>query len=117
MRTYRCQDAYRAAAVSGGLILISRPSVWHAALRNSERVLSLSLGYWRGIRARAAGKRPSSTTTPYRRVMVVVTTYGSPWWFIKMYMRDPGKAVLMRGLGRLLSPEGKASVCCSVRNG
>jgi NAD(P)H dehydrogenase (quinone) len=41
------------------------------------------------------------------RVMAVVTTYGSPWWFIKLYMHDPGKAVLMRGLGRLLSPKAK----------
>jgi hypothetical protein len=38
--------------------------------------------------------------------MAVVTTC-SPWWFIKLYMRDPGKAVLMRGLGRLLSPKAK----------
>ena len=35
-------------------------------------------------------------------LMAIVTTYGSPWWFIKLYMRDPGKAVLMRGIGRLL---------------
>lgn len=41
------------------------------------------------------------------RVMAVVTTYGSPWWFINLYMRDPGKAVLMRGVGRLLSPRAK----------
>jgi NAD(P)H dehydrogenase (quinone) len=41
------------------------------------------------------------------RVMAIVTTYGSPWWFIKLYMRDPGKAVLMRGLGRLLSPKAR----------
>jgi NAD(P)H dehydrogenase (quinone) len=39
--------------------------------------------------------------------MVVVTTYGSPRWFIKLYMRDPGKAVLIRGLGRLLTPGAK----------
>lgn len=41
------------------------------------------------------------------RVMVVVTTYGSPWWFIKLLMREPGKVVLMRGLGRLLAPKAK----------
>lgn len=41
------------------------------------------------------------------RVMAVVTTYGSPRWFIKLYVRDPGKLVLMRGLGRLLSPRAK----------
>jgi putative NADPH-quinone reductase len=31
----------------------------------------------------------------------VVTTTGSPWWFMRLYMRDPGKRVLMRGLRRL----------------
>lgn len=38
------------------------------------------------------------------RFMAVVTTYGSPWWFIKLRTGDPGKAVLMRGLGRLIRP-------------
>jgi putative NADPH-quinone reductase len=41
------------------------------------------------------------------RLIAVVTTYGSPWWFIKLHMRDPGKAVLMRGLGRLIRPGAK----------
>ena len=40
-------------------------------------------------------------------LMAIVTTYGSPWWFIKLYMRDPGKAVFMRGIGRLLRPGAK----------
>ncbi len=38
------------------------------------------------------------------RKLVVVTTYNSPWWFMRLYMRDPGRAVLMRGFTRLLSP-------------
>ena len=33
----------------------------------------------------------------------VVTTYGSPWWLIKL-MGDPSRRVLMRGIRRLLSP-------------
>ena len=41
------------------------------------------------------------------RMMAVITTYGSPWWFIKLWMRDPGKTVLTRGLGRLLTPKAK----------
>ena len=40
------------------------------------------------------------------RVMAVVTTYGSPWWFIKLYMRDPGKAVLCEA-GSAPLPEAK----------
>ena len=41
------------------------------------------------------------------QLMVVVTTYGSPWWFIKLHMHDPGKAILIRGLGRLIRPGAK----------
>jgi putative NADPH-quinone reductase len=36
------------------------------------------------------------------RKFAVVTTTGSPWWFMRLYMRDPGKRVLMRGMRRLL---------------
>ena len=36
--------------------------------------------------------------------MAVITTYGSPRWFIKLWMRNPGKTVITRGLGRLLTP-------------
>jgi hypothetical protein len=32
---------------------------------------------------------------------VVIATYGSPWWLIKMVLRDPVRAVIMGGLGRL----------------
>jgi NAD(P)H dehydrogenase (quinone) len=38
------------------------------------------------------------------RKLVVVTTYGSPWWFMKFYMREPGKRVFIQGLRRLLAP-------------
>lgn len=31
----------------------------------------------------------------------VVTTYGSPWWLIKLVLREPVKSVLFGGLGRL----------------
>jgi putative NADPH-quinone reductase len=31
----------------------------------------------------------------------VVTTYGSPWWLIRLVLRDPVRAVLFGGLGRL----------------
>jgi NAD(P)H dehydrogenase (quinone) len=33
----------------------------------------------------------------------VVTTYGSPWWVIKLLMGDPNRKVLMRGIRILLS--------------
>ncbi len=33
----------------------------------------------------------------------VVTTYGSPWWVIKLLMGDPSRKVLMRGTRTLMS--------------
>lgn len=41
------------------------------------------------------------------RKLAVVTTTGSPWWFMRFYMGNPGKRVLMRGLRRLLAPGAK----------
>ena len=35
------------------------------------------------------------------RKFVVVTTYGSPWWLVKLLLRDPVRAVLLGGLARL----------------
>lgn len=37
------------------------------------------------------------------RKYAVVTTTGSPWWFMRFYMGNPGKRVLMRGLRRLFA--------------
>jgi len=34
----------------------------------------------------------------------VVTTYNAPWWFIRLYMHEPGRKVLMRGFTRLIAP-------------
>ena len=31
----------------------------------------------------------------------VVTTYGAPWWVIRLVLRDPVRAVIFGGLGRL----------------
>jgi len=32
------------------------------------------------------------------RRMGVITTCGSPWWYTRLYMQDPGRKVLLRGL-------------------
>ena len=37
------------------------------------------------------------------RKLAVVTTYNAPWWFIRLYMQEPGKRVLMRGFTRLIA--------------
>ena len=42
--------------------------------------------------------RPALTNI---RKIAVVTTYGAPWWFIRLVLPDPSRAVIMNGLGRL----------------
>jgi NAD(P)H dehydrogenase (quinone) len=39
------------------------------------------------------------------RKFAVVTTYGSPWWLVKLLLRDPVRAVLLGGLGRLCAQD------------
>jgi NAD(P)H dehydrogenase (quinone) len=39
------------------------------------------------------------------RHLMVVTTYGSPGWFIALGLGNPGRAVLMRGMARLIAPD------------
>ena len=34
----------------------------------------------------------------------VVTSYGAPWWLIRLVLRDPVRAVLLCGLARLCAP-------------
>ena len=36
--------------------------------------------------------------------LAVVTTYGSPWAYNKLFMFEPNKRVFMRGFGGLLAP-------------
>ena len=33
--------------------------------------------------------------------IAVVTTYGAPWWLIRLVLRDPVRAIIFGGLGRL----------------
>ncbi len=46
------------------------------------------------------------------RKYAVVTTTGSPWWFMRLYMRDPGKIVLTRGMRRLFAPNVAMTYLC-----
>jgi len=36
--------------------------------------------------------------------LAVVTTYGAPWWLIRLVLRDPVRTVILGGLGRLCAP-------------
>src|SRR5215471_4963046 len=40
---------------------------------------------------------------PQIRRLAVVTTYGAPWWLIRLCLRDPVRRVILGGLGRLCS--------------
>ncbi len=42
--------------------------------------------------------RPALTNI---KKVAVVTTYGAPWWMIRLVLRDPLRAVLLGGLSRL----------------
>lgn len=46
------------------------------------------------------------------RKFAVVTTTGSPWWFMRLYMGNPGRRVLTRGLRRLFGPGVRMSYLC-----
>ena len=41
--------------------------------------------------------------------LMVVTTYGAPRWFIRFWMGDPGRKVVLRGLKPLLARRCRAS--------
>jgi putative NADPH-quinone reductase len=49
------------------------------------------------------------------RKFAVVTTYGSPWWLVKVVLRDPVRAVLFGGLRRLCA-RGADSVFLALYN-
>lgn len=46
------------------------------------------------------------------RRLAVVTTTGSPWWLVSLYLGDPVRKVLMRGIRRLLAPRAAAEWHC-----
>ncbi len=63
----------------------------------------------------AFGLQPRGAITPLLtniRKYAVVTTTGSPWWFMRLYMRDPGKIVLTRGVRRLFAPDVRMTYLC-----
>lgn len=45
--------------------------------------------------------RPGMT---HIRKLGVVTSFGAPWWFITLVLRNPTRAILFRGCGRLFAP-------------
>jgi len=45
------------------------------------------------------------------RRMIVVTSYGAPWPFIRFFMGDPGRRLICRGLKRLMAPGAHITWC------
>jgi putative NADPH-quinone reductase len=41
--------------------------------------------------------------------LMAVTTYGAPRWFIRLWMGDPGRKVVLRGFRPLLAPKARAA--------
>jgi NAD(P)H dehydrogenase (quinone) len=57
------------------------------------------------------GEDRTIDTTVLRHItrFVVVTTYGSPWWWIRIWLRDPVRMAVQKGLRRLFSPRCRVS--------
>ena len=97
-----------------------------AALARAEGLLLIYPTWWYGLPAMLKGwfdrvwlpgvafdldsKRGISAhaLSGVRRLMVV-TTYGAPRWFIRLWMGDPGRKVVLRGLRVLLAPKCRAA--------
>lgn len=97
-----------------------------AALTAAEGLLLIYPTWWYGLPAMLKGwfdrvwlpgvafdldrKRGISThaLSGVRRLMVV-TTYGAPRWFIRLWMGDPGRKVVLRGFRTLLAPRCRAA--------
>jgi len=45
------------------------------------------------------------------RALLVVTTYGAPASFIRLFMGDPGRRILLRGLPRLFARGCRTAWC------
>ena len=40
-------------------------------------------------------------------VVLIVTTFGSPWWLNNLYVRNPNRTLFLRGIRRLVSPQAR----------
>ena len=49
------------------------------------------------------GRRPIRPKMQHIRCLVGISTYGAPWWWMKV-MHDPGRTTLTRGIGALCHP-------------
>jgi NAD(P)H dehydrogenase (quinone) len=59
-----------------------------------------------GVAFEISGSRTIPLLTSIVR-LGVVTTFGSPWWVNNLYLGNPNRKILMRGVCRLLSPHAR----------
>jgi putative NADPH-quinone reductase len=104
-------DGYAERLRAAEALVISAPTWWYgmpAMLKGYfDRVWVPGLAF--DLLPRGGAIRPGLTNI---RKYAVVTTTGSPWWFMRLYMRDPGKRVLMRGMRRLFAPNVAMAYLC-----
>jgi NAD(P)H dehydrogenase (quinone) len=84
----------------------------------AEGIIFVYPGWWYGLPAMLKGYfdrvwlpgvafdvTPGGSVTTERlrqiRRIVVITTYGSPWWLIRLFLGDPTRKFVSRGLRRL----------------
>jgi NAD(P)H dehydrogenase (quinone) len=84
----------------------------------AEGILLVYPGWWYGLPAMLKGYfdrvwlpgvafdvepdgRIRTDRLRHLRRIVVITTYGSPWWLIRLFMGDPARKFISRGLRRL----------------
>jgi putative NADPH-quinone reductase len=50
------------------------------------------------------GLRPIKGKMQHIRLLAGVSTYGSPWWWVRLVIGDPGRRIIMRGIKPLCHP-------------
>jgi len=94
-------DAYRSDLIDADALVFVYPTWWYG-------MPALLKGYvdrvWSpGFAFSIVNGRPERAKLSSITKLVVVTTYGAPWWWIKIPMRDAHKNVMMRGLRQNLA--------------
>jgi putative NADPH-quinone reductase len=97
---FKSHEPYaRQLADAEGLVLVY-PSWWYgmpAMLKGYfDRVWAPGIAYDVG----PGGKIDTSRLSRLRRI-AVVTTFGSPWWLVRVYMGDPTRRLISRGVRKL----------------
>lgn len=98
----RVQKYARQLEAAEAIVLVY-PTWWYgmpALLKGYfDRVWAPGIAY----DVKRGGKLDTSRLSHIRRI-AVVTTYGSSWWLVRLYMGDPARKVISRGVRHLCGP-------------